>query len=412
MKTYVLAAAMLALAGQAHAAPPKPDAKLMAAVQACDKDARSLIEQIVGIDSGTGDAEGVNAVGAILAAKFKAMGAAVKIAPPQAGGPPGDNVVATFTGIGKGRVLLVPHMDTVFSRGDVAKRKPHWEGDHYIGPGAGDDKSGDVTAVCALKAITTIGYEDFARIDVLMNASEETGSRGSHDLIVSMAKNADLILVLERGYPRDKIVAGRKGAAGLTLEFTGRAAHSGMEPEKGRNAALEAARVALLLGALGDPAKETTVTVDILQGGDKTNVVPAQAMIRADVRAFSDEEFDRVEKAAAAIAAKPGIDGVTITSSMSRTFPPWPRTAAADPLIAHANRLYGELGKSLEPVVVGGSGDASLSAGAGAGARTLDGFGMEGEGAHGVDDQAHFETFANRTYLLARMIEDVGHSPK
>ena len=298
----------------------------------------------------------------------------------------------------------------MFGKGDAARRKPHWEGDRYFGPGAGDDKTGEVTAVCVMSALKAIGYRDFARIDILMNASEETGSQGSKALIRSMAKDSDLVLVMERGYPGDKAVVARKGSAGLIMEFTGRAAHSGLEPEKGRNAALEAARVALLLGGLADPAKETSVTVDILQGGDKTNVVPAHAMIRADVRAFSAAELDRVEAAAAAIAAKPGIDGVTITSKLERGFPPWPRNAAGDAVLARANRLYAEIGHTLKPMSIGGSGDASLAAETGT--PTLDGFGMEGDGAHGLDDSADFTTLTPRAYLLARMLMDAGHDPK
>jgi glutamate carboxypeptidase len=407
---WIVVLAAVALAPlRAPAAAPQPNARLLEAVKACDKDARTLMEKAVAIDSGTGDAEGLAAMGALFSEAFKALGAEVA---PMAPTPPavGDNILATFTGTGKGRILLIPHMDTVFSRGDVAKRQPHWQGDRYIGPGAGDDKSGEITAVCALRALKAIGFTDFGRIQVLMNASEETGSQGSKALIQALAKTSDLVLALERGYPGDKVVAARKGSAELIMDFTGRAAHSGLEPQKGRNAALEAARVALALGALSDPAKETTVTVDILTGGDKTNVVPAHAQIIADVRAFSAAELDRVEQQAAALAAHPGIDGVTITSTLQRGFPPWPRSAAADVLVARANRLYAELGRTLVPVSVGSSGDASLAAQAGT--PTLDGFAMEGDGAHSVDDSADFSTLTPRAYLLARLLMDVGRDPQ
>ena len=390
-------------------AAPAPDAKLLAAVKACEPGARTLLERLVAVDSGTGDAEGLNAVGAIDAAELKALGAEVKSVAPA---PPGlgNNVVATLTGTGKGRILMISHMDTVFGRGDVAKRKPHWEGEHYVGPGAGDDKSGAVTAICALKALQAIGFKDFARIDLILNASEETGSRGSRDLIRSMAKASDLAINLERGMATDRVQVARKGASVLTFEFTGRAAHSGLEPEKGRNAALEAARVALLLGALGDPEKKTTVVVDILTGGEKTNVVPDHAVIKADVRAFTAAEFDRVEQAAARIAAAPGIDGVTIKSSLQRNFPPWPHAASTDAMVARANRLYAELGRTLTTMEVGSSADVNYAAETGVPA--LDAFGLEGDGAHGPDDYADIATLTPRAYLLARLLMDVGHDPK
>jgi glutamate carboxypeptidase len=398
----------LALASAAEAAPARPDPKLLAAIQACDADARKLLERLVAIDSGTGDAEGLNAVGAIYAAELKALGAEVKALAPT---PPaaGDNVVATLTGTGKGRILMISHMDTVFGRGEVARRKPHWQGDHYVGPGAGDDKAGGVTAICALRALKATGFKDFARIDFLLNASEETGSLGSRELIRSMAAASDLVINLERGVPTDKVQVARKGSAVLTFEVTGRAAHSGLEPEKGRNAALEAARLALLLGGLGDPAKKTTVVVDVLAGGEKTNVVPDHAVVKADVRAFTVPEFDRIERAAAELAARPGIDGVTIKVSLQRNFPPWPRSAASDAMVARANRLYAELGRSLSTIEVGSSADVNYAAETGTPA--LDGFGMEGDGAHGVDDYADFATLTPRAYLLARLLMDQGHAP-
>jgi glutamate carboxypeptidase len=193
------------------------------------------------------------------------------------------------------------------------------------------------------------------------------------------------------------------------MEFKGLAAHSGLEPEKGRNAALEAARVALLLDTLSDRQQQTTVEVDILAGGDKTNVIPDHAVIKADVRALTPAEFDRVEQAAAQIAARPGINGVTIQSSLQRNFPPWPHRPSTDALIARANRLYGELSRTLTAIEVGSSADVAFAAESGTPA--LDGFGMEGGGAHGPDDYADFSTLTPRTYLLARMIMDFGHDP-
>jgi glutamate carboxypeptidase len=401
----------LALAGSALAqAPPRPrpDAKLLAAVEACGPGARTLLEQVVNIDSGTGDAEGLNKVGAIFAGKLRELGATVKASPPT---PPavGDNVVATVTGAGKGRILLIAHMDTVFTRGAVQARPPKWVGDHLVGPGAGDDKSGVVTAICALSALKAVGYRDFGRIDLIINASEETGSFGSRDLIRAMAKEADVAINLERGVPTDKSIVSRKGSATLTFEFTGRAAHSGLEPEAGRNAALEAARVALDLGKLADPGKQTTVNVTVLNGGDKINVIPDHAVVKADVRVQTPDEFDRIEKEAEKIAAALMIDGVTMKSRLDRNFPPWPHAASTEALLARANKLYAELGRQLSPMSVGSSADVAFAAETGT--PSLDGFRMEGDGAHGVDDRADLATLTPRAYLLARVLQDFGRNP-
>jgi glutamate carboxypeptidase len=409
MPNHVLLAVLAcSFPGFADAA-PHPNAKVLAAVEACEKSGRELLERVVAIDSGTGDVEGVNAVGAVYAAQFKALGADVKSVAPTAPAF-GNNVLATLTGMGKGRIVLIAHMDTVFNHGDVAKRVPHWEGQHYIGPGSGDDKAGGVTAVCALKALKGTGFNDFARIDVLLNSNEETGSIGTRDLIQKLAAASDLVINLERGVPTDQVLKARKGAATLTVRFTGRAAHSGLEPEKGRNAVIEAARFALALEKLSDPTKKTTVTVDILSGGDKSNVVPAHAELKADVRAFTNQELNRVEQAAAKLAANPSIDGVTIKPSMQRLFPPWPPNEHSDHVIARANLVYAEIGRKVTATEVGSSADVSYAAQTGT--PSVDGFGIEGGGAHSVDDYADMATLVPRVYLLTRLLMDVGHDPK
>lgn len=404
--------AALLLLGQvspALSAPaPRPNTALLAATRDCDSQARAMLEQLVAIDSGTGDGPGLAAVGEIYARALEGLGFSVKTIPAAAPAV-GDNIVASLSGTGRGRVLLIAHMDTVFQHGAVAARKPHWEGDHYIGPGAGDDKAGGVTAICALGALKQIGYQNFGRIDLILNTNEETGSFGTRDLIREMSAHSDAAINLERGVPSDQVIVSRKGSAELEMTFQGRAAHSGLEPEKGRNAALEAARVALELGKLSDPKTETTVNVTILSGGDTLNVIPARALIRADVRAFTKAEFDRVEAAAARIAAAPGIEGVTIGSRLRRNFPPWPRASSTDALLARANRLYAEIGRQVTPTVVGSSADSALAAEPGT--PTIDGFGLEGGGAHGVDDYADISTLAPRAYLLARMVMDLGANP-
>ena len=390
-------------------ATPHPQPKLLAAVRTCDPSSRRLLEQVVAIDSGTGDVEGLKAVGDLFAADLESLGADVRRIPSTAP-EVGDNVLGSLHGGGKGRILLMAHMDTVFARGDVARRPPHWDGEHLIGPGAGDDKAGGVTALCALHALAAIGYRDFARIDLLLNASEETGSKGSRELIRSLAAQSDLAINLERGVPTDRVLVARKGSAVLTMEFTGVAAHSGLEPEKGRNAVLEAARVALALGQLADPVARTSVTVDMLSGGERTNVVPAHAVLKADVRAFSSAEFDRVEQAATELAAHPQIEGVTIRSTLDRDFPPWPHTAGTDRIVEHANRLFAEIGHTVSTIEVGSSADVALAAASGTPA--IDGFALEGGGAHTPEDYADLATLVPRAYVLARMLMDVGHDPK
>lgn len=386
----------------------KTDARVMTAVKACEPDARSLLQQLVQIDSGTSDVSGVNAVGALLKTELEHIGGNVESVPATTPGL-GNNVVATFTGAGKGRILLIAHMDTVFPRGTVAQRPYTVIDERGVGPGAGDDKAGVVTAVCALRVLQQIHFRDYARITLVLNSNEETGSLGTRDLIRAKAKESDVAINLERGVPPDGVEVTRKGSAIITIEVTGRAAHSGLEPEKGRNAVVEAAHQALELSSLADAGQETTVNVTMIEGGNAINVIPAHAMIKADVRAFTPEEFDRVEEGLKKIAAGTIVPDIQVKASMARNFPPWPRRASTDALLARANKLYAEIGRKLTGVAVGSSADVAFAAETGT--PSIDGICILGGGAHGPEDHADLSSIVPRVYLLARMLMDLGRNP-
>jgi len=395
--------------GGTEAAHAAADAQLMTAIKACEPDARALLERAVAIDSGTGDAEGLNQLGALLARELRSAGFTKVDAIPAEPPAVGNNLVATVEGTGRGKILLISHMDTVFAHGTVAQRPYRVVDEQAYGPGAGDDKQGAVTAICAMRALKAIGFRDFARITLIVNSNEETGSFGTRKLFREHALLSDVAINLERGVPPDGVLVSRKGAAVVTLEITGRAAHSGLEPEKGRNAALEAAHQALAIGTLADPKLETTVNVTVLQSGDKFNVIPDRAVVKADVRAYTPAEFDRVERAAKDLAMRTTVPDVKVVVTMERTFPPWPHVPSTDALLERARAVYAEIGGKLAAVSVGSSADVALTAEAGT--PSIDGFGILGDGAHGPDDHADLRSIVPRVYLLARFVMDLGRSP-
>ena len=384
------------------------DAKVMTAVQACEPDARSLLEKLVQVDSGTGDVAGLAAVGGILKAELERLGAAVENVAAAAPAV-GDNVIATLTGTGKGRILLIAHIDTVFPHGTATSRPYTVVGDRGMGPGVSDDKAGAVTAVCALRVLQQIHFRDYARITLILNSNEETGSPGTRDLIRAKAKESDAVINLERGVPPDSLAVARKGSAIITIEVTGRAAHSGLDPDSGRNAALEASHQALKLGSLANPARETTVNVTIIQGGNAINVIPDHAIVKADVRAFTPEEFDRVEDGLKQVAADTIVPDVQIKASMTRNFPPWPRAVSTDVLLVRAQKLYAEIGRELTGVPVGSSADVAFAAETGT--PSIDGFSILGGGHHGPDEYVDLSSIVPRVYLLTRMLMDLGRNP-
>ena len=384
------------------------DERVLAAAKQCESNERSLIERLVQIDSGTGDVPGLTAIGTLLRTELEAIGAKVEsvaaVVPAQ-----GDNLIATLTGTGKGRILLIAHIDTVFPHGTVAQHPYAVVGNHGVGPGAGDDKSGAATAVCALSILQQLRWSDYAQIKLLLNSNEETGSVGTRDLIRSLAKQSDAVINLERGVPPDGVDVSRKGSAILTIEITGRAAHSGLEPEKGRNAAIEAAHQALQLGQLANAEKETTVNVTVLEGGGTINVIPAHATVKADVRAYSKEELDRVEEGLRRLSNQTIVPGIEVSATLARNFPPWPRAASTDALVERARKLYSEIGGSLATASVGSSTDVAFAAETGV--PSIDGFGLIGGGAHSLDDYADLASIVPRVYLLTRMVMDIGEHP-
>src|SRR5262249_32489179 len=185
LKSVALAGVMLVSAAPALAAPVKPapkDAKVWAAAEAARPEQLKLLEQVVNIDSGTRDVEGGRKVGAIFAERLRNLGYGVEFVKAEAPDLP-DNLVATLKGAGKGRILLIGHLDTVFGPGTVAKWSFHADAEKAYGPGVGDEKGGVVEAVTALKILHDLGFKDFGQITLLIESSEEAGSPGTTDLI-------------------------------------------------------------------------------------------------------------------------------------------------------------------------------------------------------------------------------------
>ena len=225
-KALALAGASMLFALPAFAAPAK-DAKVWAAAEAARPDQLKLLEQVVNIDSGTGDVEGGRKIAAILGARLKAMGFTVESVKAEAEGLP-DNTVATLTGTGKGRILLIGHIDTVFEPGAAAKRPFRMDAQKAYGPGVSDEKGGVVQGIYALQILHDLGFKDFKQIVFLIETSEERGSPGTQKLIAKLVRDADVELNLEPGDTPDVMTVWRKGAVNMHIDVKGRAAHAGV----------------------------------------------------------------------------------------------------------------------------------------------------------------------------------------
>ena len=398
-----LLAATLALSFSLPAYSAEPHKQIQQQAEQYKAEALKLLERLVNIDSGSGYEPGLTQVRDIAVDELKQLGFTIELVPDKAAN--NSHVVANLKGTGKAKILLMAHMDTVFKEGSAAERPFHIKDGRAYGPGVMDDKGGIVAGIYALKVLKSQGFKDYAQITFLLDASEETGSDAASELIRNTAKGHDVTLNLEPGRPADGLVVWRKGSATAVVEVKGKAAHAGVAPELGRNAAMEAAHQILQLGKLGDEDKKTTINFTVLKAGDRTNVIPDQATAKADVRAALPEEFDRIEKDLARVSANKLIPETEVKTSLQRGLPPMPQTAESDKLVAIAQGIYGELGRKLTIEGSGGAADASLSAGVGT--PTLDGFGIVGGNIHTAEEYAEVESVVPRVYLLSRMIMEL-----
>lgn len=380
-----------------------PDTALLE--RAAGAEAAVLVDlaQLVNIDSPADHAAGLNQIQGILTARLKAMGAEIKtVASPRGS----YNIVATFTGSGTGKLLLMAHVDTVFKVGAAAERPFRINGDRAYGPGVVDDKGPVLTGLYAIKLLQDTGFKDFGKITYLLNVDEEIGSPSSKEQIKELAKQHDYAICLEGGRSDDGIVSFRKGISYLLLEAKGRASHAGNAPEKGVNALLELVEQVPALARLADKDKGTTVSFTVFHSGDKTNVIPDKAVAKADIRILLPEEMDRLEKEAAEVITRKLLPESQIKLTITRGRPPFPKNAATDALIEKAQSVYQEIGKTLTVAGSGGGSDGNYTASVGT--PTLDSLGFVGGGGHGVDEYLEIKSIAPRLYLLSRLLMDLG----
>ena len=259
------------------------------------------LETLVSIESGSYAKAGVDQVATWMAERLQALGGTVERRPhPELG----DTIVANFDGRHDGpSVLLLGHADTVFDDGFLASHPFRIEGGRILGPGASDMKSGLLVGLYALEALrSTAEVEDdwlpLGSLAYIVNPDEEIGSPSSTQTIAELAEGADAAFVLEGARANGDIVSARKGVLHLRATISGRAAHAGVEPEKGRNAVLEAAHKALALEALNGRWDGVTVVVGAINGGTRPNIVPDRAVMQIDLRA---PVADALEQARAAV---------------------------------------------------------------------------------------------------------------
>ncbi|WP_304698881.1 glutamate carboxypeptidase [Phenylobacterium sp.] len=399
-------AALLVSTGPALAA--GKDVKVWAAADAARPAQLDLLKAVVNIDSGTGDIEGGRKVAAVLIPRLKALGMTIESVPAEIPGLP-ENTVATLKGTGKARILMIGHIDTVFGPGTTAKWPFSIEGDHARGPGVADEKGGVIEGLYALQILHDLGFKNFAQITFLIETSEERGSPGTRALIDRLVKAHDVELNLEPGDAPDVITVWRKGSSTMNIDVKGRAAHAGVAPQDGRNAAVELVHQLATVEQFPHSGDGLTVNLTIIQAGSRYNIIPQDARAQINIRARQKSDFDKVEATLKASAAKTVVPDTTVTISRENSFPPLANNPATDALAARAQAIYAGLGLTLG---TGGNGGASQSALAyEAGTPALDGLGPVGGGFHSDKEFMDLKSVTPRLYLLTKLIMDLSANP-
>lgn len=384
------------------------DDRVFAACEAARADQLALLAEVVNIDSGTGDAAGAARVQATLGARLKALGAAINLEPSESPAV-GGNMVATLTGTGRGRILIIAHVDTVFPAGTVARRPFRMDAERAYGPGVDDEKGGAVQAVTALKILHDLGERNYARITLLLEAGEETGSPGARKLIDRLVREHDVELNMEPGDAPDAVTVWRKGSATIHLEVHGRAAHAGVAPQDGRNAAVELLNQLKTVDRFPHSGDGLTVNLTTLKAGDRVNVIPDLASADINYRVRDPAQFAQVRQAFEAAARMTSIPGTHVDVTVTPAFPPLPENAATQKLADRAKTTYAGLGLQLGTAGNGGASESALAAAAGTPA--LDGLGPVGGGFHSVEERLELRSLTPRLYLTVQLLRELGRDP-
>jgi len=358
-------------------------------------DVRALVEQ----ESPSLDAPATTALTSALAPRLEAAGAAARLHPTASGA----HLVARF-GAGPAPdgapVLLLGHVDTVWPHGTLARRPFRVDDQRAYGPGIFDMKSGVAMILAVFDAIHELGLVPRRPLKTLLSCDEETGSRTSRELIETEAQGCAAVFVLEPSLPGGAAKTARKGFAIYDLVVHGIAAHSGLEPEKGTSATTELAHQILALERLADPAQGITVNVGVVRGGTAVNVVAAEARAEVDVRfrtlAQGSEICRRIE------SLQPVLPGARLEIRGGINRPPLERTPAVLSLYAQARSIAAELGFELGEGTSGGGSDGNLTAALGI--PTLDGLGVEGDGAHAEHEHILLADLPRRAALLTALV--------
>jgi glutamate carboxypeptidase len=388
-------------------------AALEATVRADEKAYLADLERLVNIDCGSYTPEGVDRIGRFVASFMTELGAAIERRPDPEGRL-GATVIGTWTGgletAGAPRLLLIGHMDTVFDPGTAAEWPFAIRDGVATGPGVTDMKSGLLAGLYATKALLAAGGLPFERLTYVANPDEEIGSPSSTPHIREIAAESDVSLVLECARANGDIVSSRKGILDARITVHGRAAHAGVEPEKGRSAIVAAADLVGRLHALNGRWDGVTVNVGAITGGTRPNVVAERCSLEVDVRAVRRADLEATEAEIRSLLGTLAVPDTTAELAPMARWWPMEKLERSGRLVEHAQAIARRLGFEVRDAATGGASDANTTSGMGV--PSIDGLGPIGGMDHSPAEYLEVASIVPRTALLAGLLLAIGRDPE
>jgi glutamate carboxypeptidase len=379
-------------------------------VAAREQEFVSDLAAMVNVDCGSYTITGVNTIAERCESRFRAGGWTVERRSPRDADPPiGDLVIGRRQGAGGPSVLLIGHMDTVFDDGTAAERPFRVEGSRALGPGVSDMKGGLLAGFVAMEALAESRFDAFGTVTYVCNPDEEVGSPFSGPVIRELAPAHDVALILECARANGDIVSSRKGVTDVDIEITGRAAHAGVEPEKGRSAIVAGAALVQGIHALNGRWPTVTANTGVFKAGTRPNIVCDEAELQVDVRALRAEALDEAIAAVRALAAEPAVPDVTVDVDVMHTWRPMEKLERSGRLADQVIALASRLGFETKDSSTGGASDANTTSGMGV--PSIDGLGPIGGMDHSPEEYLEVDSIVPRTALIAALLLEVGRDP-
>ncbi len=416
MNRTLFAAIIALFAACASADPVSP---VLAQAQAQKQPLLDTLKQLVEIESGSDDREGLDRISELVAAKMKALGGEVQFIEPgddtyrMEDTPPkvGRMVKTVFRGTGTKKILLIAHMDTVYRRGMLARQPFRVDGDRAYGLAISDDKQGVALIIHTIAALQALGFHDYATLTVLNNGDEEVSSPGARGQLTKNGAENDVTMSFEASrVASDKLSLATSGIGAVILRVKGKASHAGSSPERGVNSLVELSNQILQTKDLSDPSTGLKMNwTNAKAGSGSHNVIPEAAEAFADVRVNRLDDYDRIEREVREKITHTIVPNVKVEMEFERRRPPLQSSPAAVTVAHHAQEIYRELGKALvvDEKAEGGGTDAAFAALKTKNA-VVERFGLQGFGAHSADDEYILvSSIEPRLYLAARLIMDI-----